>query len=139
MLLNDWSARDVQAWEYVPLGPFNSKNFGTSISAWVVLAAALEPFRARGLESGTELLPYLREDDEGEGGRGNVFDIKLEVDLKSELSSLSLSLSSSSNSHDLKHESLILITPIASQPATRPSRTQSHARPPRTCSSPFRR
>ena len=45
VLLNDWSARDIQQWEYVPLGPFNSKTFGTSISPWVVTMEALEPFR----------------------------------------------------------------------------------------------
>lgn len=82
VLLNDWSARDVQAWEYVPLGPFNSKNFGSTISAWVVLASALEPFRARGLENETELLPYLVEDGEDGSSKGNMLDIKLEVDLK---------------------------------------------------------
>ncbi|KAL2198085.1 hypothetical protein P885DRAFT_33772 [Corynascus similis CBS 632.67] len=76
VLLNDWSARDVQTWEYVPLGPFNGKNFATTISPWVVLADALEPFRARGIENKTELQGYLREAREE-----SVFDIKLEVDL----------------------------------------------------------
>ena len=80
VLLNDWSARDVQTWEYVPLGPFNGKNFATTVSPWVVLADALEGFRARGVENGTELQGYLR------GGREDgVFDIRLEVDLTSEL------------------------------------------------------
>ncbi|KAL0261097.1 hypothetical protein SLS55_004793 [Diplodia seriata] len=78
VLMNDWSARDIQAWEYVPLGPFNSKNFGTTISAWVVLADALEPFLTKGLESDTEVLPYLKEKK-----AENVYDIKLQVDLKS--------------------------------------------------------
>lgn len=78
VLMNDWSARDIQAWEYVPLGPFNSKNFGTTISPWVVLTDALEPFRAKGLENDTELLPYLAENKEK-----NMYDIKLEVELKS--------------------------------------------------------
>lgn len=78
VLLNDWSARDIQAWEYVPLGPFNSKNFGTTISPWVVLTDALEPYRAEGLENDTNTLPYLTE----KNGK-NVFDIKLEVDLRS--------------------------------------------------------
>lgn len=78
VLMNDWSARDIQAWEYVPLGPFNSKNFGTTISPWVVLTDALEPFRAKGLENDTELLPYLAEKKEK-----NMYDIKLEVELKS--------------------------------------------------------
>lgn len=63
VLMNDWSARDIQAWEYVPLGPFNSKNFGTTISPWVVLMDALEPFATTGLPKDTDLLPYL---DEGE-------------------------------------------------------------------------
>jgi len=81
VLLNDWSARDVQAWEYVPLGPFNAKNFGTTVSPWVVLADALEPFRAVSLDAGKrdQLLPYLREKEER-----NVFDIRLEVELRSE-------------------------------------------------------
>lgn len=61
VLMNDWSARDIQAWEYVPLGPFNSKNFGTTISPWIVLMDALEPFAATGLHSDTQLLPYLDE------------------------------------------------------------------------------
>ncbi|KGO69207.1 Fumarylacetoacetase, N-terminal [Penicillium italicum] len=63
VLMNDWSARDIQAWEYVPLGPFNAKNFGTTITPWVVLIDALEPFRAAGLEPANResLLPYLRE------------------------------------------------------------------------------
>ncbi|MCJ1318722.1 hypothetical protein MMC15_004052 [Xylographa vitiligo] len=76
VLMNDWSARDIQAWEYVPLGPFNAKNFATSISPWVVLADALEPFRCGGLENKTELLEYLQE-----GKTNNVYDINLEVDL----------------------------------------------------------
>lgn len=77
-LMNDWSARDLQVWEYVPLGPFNAKNFGTTISAWIVLADALEPFRTRGLENENQLQEYLREER-----TENVFDIDLEVDLKS--------------------------------------------------------
>ena len=48
VLLNDWSARDIQTWEYVPLGPFNSKTFATSISPWLVTLEALEPFRVAG-------------------------------------------------------------------------------------------
>ncbi|KAK4442193.1 hypothetical protein QBC34DRAFT_499841 [Podospora aff. communis PSN243] len=76
VLLNDWSARDIQAWEYVPLGPFNSKNFGTSISPWIVLADALEPFRTKPIENAAELQGYLRE-----ANGASVFDIRLEVDL----------------------------------------------------------
>jgi fumarylacetoacetase len=78
VLLNDWSARDIQAWEYVPLGPFTAKNFATTISPWVVLADALEPFMCEGLESTTELLPYLQEQK-----RNNVYNINLEVDITS--------------------------------------------------------
>jgi len=79
VLLNDWSARDIQAWEYVPLGPFNSKNFATTISPWVVLADALEPYKCKGLENETDLLPYLRERKEN-----NAYNINLRVELKSE-------------------------------------------------------
>ncbi|SPO05400.1 probable Fumarylacetoacetase [Cephalotrichum gorgonifer] len=65
VLMNDWSARDVQYWEYVPLGPFTSKNFGTTISPWVVLTDALEPFRTRSRVEDSQhrdgVLPYLRE------------------------------------------------------------------------------
>ncbi|KAK0858764.1 hypothetical protein LTR03_000189 [Friedmanniomyces endolithicus] len=61
VLMNDWSARDIQAWEYVPLGPFNSKNFGTTISPWVVLMDALEPSASAGLQNDAKCLPYLDE------------------------------------------------------------------------------
>lgn len=61
VLLNDWSARDIQAWEYQPLGPFQAKVFATSISPWVVTKAALEPFRLPGPRLARPLLPYLRE------------------------------------------------------------------------------
>lgn len=60
VLVNDWSARDIQAWEYQPLGPFLSKNVATSISPWVVTMDALEPFRVPGPEQHLEPLPYLR-------------------------------------------------------------------------------
>jgi fumarylacetoacetase len=79
VLMNDWSARDIQAWEYVPLGPFNSKNFGTTISPWVVLMDALEPFRSKGIQNDTQLLPYLQEKEDK-----NVYDIQLTVDLARE-------------------------------------------------------
>lgn len=65
VLLNDWSARDVQAWEYQPLGPFQSKALGTTISPWIVTQAALEPFRSKGAERLKPLLPYLKEDRQG--------------------------------------------------------------------------
>lgn len=61
VLLNDWSARDIQAWEYQPLGPFQSKAFATTISPWVVTAAALAPFRCKGADRDNPLLPYLQE------------------------------------------------------------------------------
>jgi len=76
VLVNDWSARDIQRWEYVPLGPFNGKNFATSISPWVVLADALEPFRCKGLENKEQLLPYLVEKRSD-----TVYNLHLEVDL----------------------------------------------------------
>ncbi|KAB5566311.1 hypothetical protein GE09DRAFT_732275 [Coniochaeta sp. 2T2.1] len=75
VLLNDWSARDIQSWEYVPLGPFNGKNFATTISPWVVLHEALEPFMTKGEPNDVELQPYLREKRER-----NVFDIALQID-----------------------------------------------------------
>ena len=71
VLLNDWSARDVQAWEYQPLGPFQSKALGTTISPWIVTTAALEPFRCKGAERVNPLLPYLQET------RPGFFDINL--------------------------------------------------------------
>ncbi|PNS19786.1 Fumarylacetoacetase [Sphaceloma murrayae] len=77
VLLNDWSARDIQAWEYVPLGPFNGKNFGSTVSPWVVLTEALEPFKSGGLENDIEALPYL-----DEKGAKSFYDINLQVDLK---------------------------------------------------------
>lgn len=61
VLLNDWSARDIQTWEYQPLGPFQGKAFATSISPWIVTRAALEPFRTSTPEREKELLPYLQE------------------------------------------------------------------------------
>lgn len=65
VLLNDWSARDIQAWEYQPLGPFQSKALGTTISPWIVTQAALEPFRSEGAERDDPLLPYLQERQPG--------------------------------------------------------------------------
>ena len=61
VLLNDWSARDIQAWEYQPLGPFQAKATATTISPWIVQKAALEPFRASGQPRDHALLPYLKE------------------------------------------------------------------------------
>jgi len=76
VLLNDWSARDIQQWEYVPLGPFNAKSFATSISPWVVTLDALEPFRVAQPVQEPQPLPYLRH----AGAHG--FDIDLEVHLQ---------------------------------------------------------
>jgi fumarylacetoacetase len=67
VIVNDWSARDVQKWEYQPLGPFNAKNFGTTISPWVVTLEALAPYRVPGPPRGADdqqPLDYLRPDDE---------------------------------------------------------------------------
>ncbi len=76
VLVNDWSARDIQTWEYVPLGPFNSKSFATSISPWVVTMDALAPFRVAGPVQEPVPLPYLQ----ATGPHG--FDIHLEVALR---------------------------------------------------------
>lgn len=76
VLFNDWSARDIQAWEYVPLGPFLGKNFGSTISPWVVTLDALDPFRCKGPDQFPHVLPYLT----FEGDRN--FDIMLEASLQ---------------------------------------------------------
>lgn len=72
-LFNDWSARDIQAWEYVPLGPFLAKNFFSSVSPWVIPIEALEPFRIPAHEQSPEVLPYLQSKNHRN------FDVKLEV------------------------------------------------------------
>ena len=76
-LLNDWSARDIQKWEYVPLGPFLGKTFATSISPWIVTLDALQPFRVQGPEPKVPVLPYLQSHEP------QAYDINLEVWLKS--------------------------------------------------------
>lgn len=78
VLFNDLSARDIQKWEYVPLGPFLGKNFGSVISPWVLTMDALEPFRTNGPKQEPEVLPYLK----SEGARN--YDINLEVFLQPE-------------------------------------------------------
>jgi fumarylacetoacetase len=78
VLMNDWSARDIQQWEYVPLGPFNSKTFATSVSPWVVMLDALEPFRVEGPAQNPTPLPYLRH-----SAKASV-DLHLEVGLQPE-------------------------------------------------------
>jgi len=75
VLFNDWSARDIQKWEYVPLGPFLGKNFASSMSPWVVPLEALEPFRIAGPVQDPEVLPYLRSE-----GLNN-YDLHLEVSI----------------------------------------------------------
>ncbi len=76
-LVNDWSARDIQRWEYRPLGPFLAKNLATSISPWVVTLEALEPFRCAGPEQDPSPLPYLQSVGDWS------FDIQLQVLLQS--------------------------------------------------------
>lgn len=80
VVFNDWSARDIQTWEYVPLGPFLAKNFGSTVSPWIVTLDALEPFRVKGPDQFPNVLPYLF--TEGEKN----FDIRLEVLIEPERS-----------------------------------------------------
>ena len=75
VIFNDWSARDIQKWEYVPLGPFLGKNFASSISPWIVTLDALEPFRCEGEKQKPKVLPYLKYK-----GNKNI-DINLEVQI----------------------------------------------------------
>ena len=77
-LFNDWSARDIQQWEYVPLGPFLGKNFASTMSPWVITLDALEPFRVNGPIQNPHVLPYLSFE-----GKKN-FDIMLEVQIQPE-------------------------------------------------------
>ena len=78
VLLNDWSTRDIQKWEYMPLGPFLSKSFATSISPWIVTMDALEPFRAASPKQNPSPLPYLQQKGK------HSFDIQLEVSIQPE-------------------------------------------------------
>jgi len=87
VLLNDWSARDIQGWEYQPLGPFQGKAFGTSISPWIVTSAALEGFRAPTPPREKQLLPYLN------GSKDGLYDIELEVLMQPEGADRASSLS----------------------------------------------
>lgn len=77
-LFNDWSARDIQKWEYIPLGPFLAKSFASTVSPWIVTLDALEPFRTDGYQQDPEVLPYLKYE-----GKKN-YDIKLEVAIQPE-------------------------------------------------------
>ena len=76
VLFNDWSVRDIQKWEYVPLGPFLGKSFASSISPWIVTMEALEPFRVAGPTQEPNVLSYLQTD------RNNNYDINLSVSIK---------------------------------------------------------
>ncbi|SHG20163.1 fumarylacetoacetate hydrolase [Flavobacterium fluvii] len=78
VLMNDWSARDIQKWEFEPLGPFLAKNFATSISPWIITLDALEPFRTKGPKQDPAPFPYLQQK-----GKHN-FDINLEVAIQPE-------------------------------------------------------
>ena len=78
LLFNDWSARDIQRWEYVPLGPFLGKNFGSSVSPWIVPLEALKPYRVKGPKQTPAPLEYL-----GTKGAQN-YDIELEVAIRPE-------------------------------------------------------
>ncbi len=78
IIFNDWSARDIQKWEYVPLGPFLGKNFGSSVSPWIVTLEALEPFRSPGPTQEPEVLPYLKANKE------HNFEINLEAIIETE-------------------------------------------------------
>ena len=78
VLFNDWSARDIQKWEYAPLGPFLAKNFASSVSPWIVTLDALEPFRVASPEQHPKPLPYLRQTGK------RTFDINLEVSITPE-------------------------------------------------------
>ena len=78
VLFNDWSARDIQKWEYVPLGPFLAKNFASTISPWIVTMDALEPFRVENPKQEPTPLPYLQQTG------NNSYDIKLQATIKPE-------------------------------------------------------
>lgn len=78
MLFNDWSARDIQKWEYVPLGPFLGKSFASTISPWIVTLDALEPFRTAGPKQDPKPLPYLQLEGE------HTFDIHISMAIRPE-------------------------------------------------------
>ena len=93
VLVNDWSARDIQKWEYVPLGPFLAKNFATSISPWIVTLDALEPFKTKREEQIPEVLPYLKNTGDW------LYDINLEVKIKTKNSVESFIISRSNSKY----------------------------------------
>ncbi|GHE87696.1 fumarylacetoacetase [Streptomyces longispororuber] len=84
-LLNDWSARDIQAWEYVPLGPFLGKSFATSVSAWVTPLEALDAARVAPPERTEPLLPYLDDSAETASGEPGGYDLRITVTLNGEV------------------------------------------------------
>ncbi len=92
-LVNDWSARDIQKWEYQPLGPFLGKSFATTISPWIVPMAALTPFRCDGPAQDPEPLPYLRSSDP------RCYDIHLDVSLQTEPMGTPYSVCQSNTKH----------------------------------------
>jgi fumarylacetoacetase len=85
VLLNDWSARDIQKWEYVPLGPFLGKSFASTMSPWIITMDALEPFKCSGPEQIVTPLPYLQQKTSG-----NSYDIKLQAAIETENGDLNL-------------------------------------------------
>ena len=92
------TARDIQKWEYVPLGPFGSKNFGTTISPWIVTMEALEPFKVPNMNQDPKPFPYLRHENLCN------FNINLEVDIKRKLQSVLMTkgVTHSSGSEDIR-------------------------------------
>ncbi len=85
VLFNDWSARDIQKWEYVPLGPFLGKSFASSMSPWIITMDALEPFKCSGPKQSVIPLPYLQQK-----GTENSYDIKLQAAVETENGDLNL-------------------------------------------------
>jgi len=85
VLFNDWSARDIQKWEYVPLGPFLGKNFASTISPWIITMDALEPFRCESPKQEITPLPYLQHTH-----KNNSFDVKLTASVETENGELNL-------------------------------------------------
>ena len=77
--MNDWSARDLQAWSYDPVSPFNAKNFSTTVSPWIITMEALEPFKVKLQEQDPTPLPYLKEDEPYS------YNVEMHVAIQSEL------------------------------------------------------
>lgn len=92
-VFNDWSARDIQVWEYVPLGPFNAKNFASTISPWVITAEALEPFKVSLPPQDPLPLEYLRDSDLSS------YDISMGVGIKTAAASKYQTLAVSNFNH----------------------------------------